>query len=65
MNMGTPTPTPEKPWEYMVHVTMTDGSQTFEILDTKDDANMFLSDIIADPDVAEWVCYQTVKRGTK
>lgn len=61
--MNTGIPNPIKPWEYMVHVTMNDGSQSFEILDTKDDANKFLAEIIADPDVTEWVCYQTIKRG--
>lgn len=49
------------PWSYMVHTTMVDGSQTYELLDTKDEANAYLAEVIADPEVASWVCYQTLR----
>lgn len=49
------------PWAYMVHTTMIDGSQTFELLDTKEEANGYLAEVIADPEVINWVCYQTIR----
>lgn len=66
--MTTPYPAkpPEEPqpWTFTVHTTYVDGSQSWDLFDTKEDANAHLQGVLADPEVDQWVAYQVVQMGT-
>jgi len=62
---GTPILSEDKPWEYMVHCMYVDGSQSYDIFDTKEDTNQFLTGILQDPDVGSYTAYQLIRHGVK
>jgi len=47
---------------YTVHITFVDGSQHFEHMATKDEANKVLAEAIGDPEVSNWTAYQVIKQ---